>query len=371
MGDHTLKKLIKNMLCIIMAVMLVVSLCVVPASAATLKLNKSSLNLPIGYSYTLKVSGASSVKWSSKDSSIAAVKSTKGNTAKIVGKKAGSTYIYAKAGNKTLKCKVNVKKSFISVNSSNVSLEKGGSKTVTITVTGSKDITLSNSNKNVCSTKWGSWNGDTIKLTVKGKKAGSAQIKVYTKNYSKSTAKTINVNVGGAYYEEEEEVQPEVYVDENGNIYYIFSFSGSWGGTDDTAQDTEEPREEDTSSMTERVVELVNQERAAVGAAALTSDPELNKVAALRAQELVQKFDHTRPNGSDCFSAISEAGISCWTAGENIAAGQSSAKSVMDDWMNSPGHKANILSTSFTKIGVGLYKTSSGYGYYWVQVFTG
>lgn len=367
-GKYTLKKLIGNLLCIITAVIMVVSLCVIPASAATIKLNKTSLDLPIGYVFTLKVSGASSVNWSSKDSSIAKIKSTKGNTAKISGLKTGTTYIYAKVGNKTLKCKVDVKKSFISISNSSVNLSKGGSQTVAITVKGSKDIKLSNSNKNVCSAKWGNWDGDTIKLTIKANQAGNAQIKVYTKDYSKSTAKTININVGSQV--DNDETEALVFVDEDGNMYFIGFVE--WDAYDDTTQDNgQETAAEDNASMTERVVELVNQERAAVGVSPLVSDPELNKAAALRAQEIVQKFDHTRPNGTDCFTALNEAGISYMTAGENIAAGQSSAKGVMNSWMNSSGHKANILNSNYTKIGVGLCKTNSGYGYYWVQMFTG
>lgn len=356
-----MKALLRKILCVITAALMVAALCAVPASAASVKLNKTSVNLPIGYTTTLKVSGADSVKWSSKDSSIAKVKSAKGNTAKISGLKSGSTYIYAKTGNKTLKCKVTVKKSFISASSSNVSLAKGGSQTITLTVKGSKDIALSNSDKNVCSTKWGKWNGGKIKLTVNAKNPGSAQIKVYTKKYSKSTAKTINVNVSGG----------------SGNII-IF------GGDDfvfilDEDEDTDEietqkpEQTSDNSSATEKVIELVNKERAAAGVSALKSDPELNKVAALRAKELVESFSHTRPDGSSCFTALTDAGITnvyMGYVGENIAAGQRSADEVMNSWMNSPGHKANILDAGFTRIGVGLCKANDGYGYYWVQIFT-
>lgn len=377
-----MKKITRSFLCVILALMMAVTLCAVPASAASVKLNKTGLDLPTGYSYTLKVTGASSVKWSSQDSSIVKIKSTKGNTAKIVAKKTGTTYINAKVGAKTLKCKVVVKKSFITPSSSSVSVSKGGSKSVTLTVKGSKDIVLTNSDKSVCSTSWGEWNGDKIKLTIKGKKAGTAKIKVYTKKFSKSTARTITVKVGSSsssnnYDASDEEYEELAFVDENGNWYIFVEWGGSgeWGGTGSneggSQSDIKEEAEEASSSMTEQVVELVNQERAAAGLSPLTSDSELNKVAQMRAQELVQKFDHTRPNGSSCFSALDEAGVSYFTCGENIAAGQSSASGVMDSWMNSPGHKANILSSSYSKIGVGFYKVNSGYRYFWVQMFTG
>lgn len=358
-------------MCVITAALMVAALCAVPASAASVKLNKTSVNLPIGYTTTLKVSGADSVKWSSKDSSIAKVKSAKGNTAKISGLKSGSTYIYAKVGKTTLKCKVTVKKSFISASSSNVSLAKGGSQTITLTVKGSKDIALSNSDKNVCTTKWGKWDGDKIKLTINAKNPGTAQIKIYTKKYSKSTAKTINVTVNGnnsADIEEEE----EAIIFSNGEYVFIIEFEPSDGQNTGTAL---EPitAEEDTSansSEIEKVVELVNKEREAVGASALKSDPKLNNIAALRAKEIVESFSHTRPDGSSCFTAFESAGITNVYMGENIAAGQRNASEVMDSWMNSAGHKANILSRDFTRIGVGFCKSNSGYGYYWVQVFT-
>ena len=94
-------------------------------------------------------------------------------------------------------------------------------------------------------------------------------------------------------------------------------------------------------------------------------------VAQLRAEETVQSFSHTRPNGTSCFTAIQEAGISGRTMGENIAAGQNSPASVMNSWMNSEGHRANILNGDFTSIGIGYVKSGSGYGHYWVQMFMG
>ena len=133
-----MKKVLSAVLILIMSL----SFMTVSVSAASSpKLNKSSVSLPIGNVTTLKVTGSTgSVKWSSKDSSIAAVKSSSGNTAQISGKKTGTTYIYAKTGGKTLKCKVTVKKSFITSSKSKLEISKGSSKAVTITVKGSKDI---------------------------------------------------------------------------------------------------------------------------------------------------------------------------------------------------------------------------------------
>ena len=123
--------------------------------------------------------------------------------------------------------------------------------------------------------------------------------------------------------------------------------------------------------MRQGVLDLVNAERAKAGKSPLTLDDALCEVAQLRADEIVESFSHTRPNGTSCFTAINEAGISYRAVGENIAAGQSSPSSVMNSWMNSDGHRKNILSGDFSSIGIGYVKASSGYGHYWVQMFKG
>lgn len=335
-----MKAFFRKLLCIITAAIMVSALCTVPASAATLKLSKSSVNLPIGYVATLKVKGAKgNVKWSSNNSDIAYVKSTssKNDSAVIKGKKAGTTYIYAKVDGKTLKCKIVVRKSFISASSENISIEKGASKKITLTVSGSKKISASNSNKNAASVSFGKWNGDKITLTIKGKKAGTAKIKVYAKG-TNNTVETITVKVKDSSAKAEKKT----------------SASAS----------------NDIDAMIQEVFEIVNQERTAAGKDPLTLDQTLLQVADIRAEELLQKYSHDRPDGSSCFTAFNDAGIVNVYMGENIAAGQKSAEQVMDDWMNSPGHRQNILSDDFTRIGIGLRVSNNGYKYYWVQVFT-
>ena len=91
--------------------------------------------------------------------------------------------------------------------------------------------------------------------------------------------------------------------------------------------------------------------------------------AAARAKELSQRYSHTRPNGSECFTILWHLGIDYGYAGENIAMGQRTPEIVMNDWMNSSGHRANILSENFDYIGVG-YTMVDGHPY-WVQLFTG
>lgn len=122
-----------------------------------------------------------------------------------------------------------------------------------------------------------------------------------------------------------------------------------------------------TSSAAQAVLAEVNAARAQNGLSALTLDANMNRAAAVRATELAQSFSHTRPNGSRGLTALNEAGVSYRTAGENIASGQQSAQAVVSAWMNSSGHRANILSSLFGRMGVG--QATIGRRTYWVQLF--
>ena len=116
------------------------------------------------------------------------------------------------------------------------------------------------------------------------------------------------------------------------------------------------------------VVRLVNEERAKAGLPALTVDRGAASAAQVRAKEIERSFSHTRPDGSSFNSALTEAGVNFRGAGENIAYGQNSPEKVMEGWMNSSGHRANILNRSYTSIGVGHYQNASGVNY-WTQLF--
>lgn len=116
------------------------------------------------------------------------------------------------------------------------------------------------------------------------------------------------------------------------------------------------------------VVRLVNEERAKAGLPALTMDRGAASAAQVRANEIERSFSHTRPDGSSFNSALTEAGVNFSGAGENIAYGQNSPEKVMEGWMNSSGHRANILNSSYTSIGVGHYQNASGVNY-WTQLF--
>ncbi|MDF3002922.1 MAG: serine protease [Bacillota bacterium] len=120
----------------------------------------------------------------------------------------------------------------------------------------------------------------------------------------------------------------------------------------------------------QQVVDLVNKERAAAGLSALKVNTKLASVAETKAEDLRDKnyFSHTSPTYGSPFDMMKQFGITYTAAGENIAKGQKNPSSVMDGWMNSEGHRANILNSSYTEIGVG-YVTDSNGNTYWVQMF--
>lgn len=119
-----------------------------------------------------------------------------------------------------------------------------------------------------------------------------------------------------------------------------------------------------------QVADLVNKERAAAGLAPLKYNAALANVANAKAADLRDEnyFSHTSPTYGSPFDMMKSFGIRYTAAGENIAKGYMNPTSVMNGWMNSPGHKANILNSSFTEIGVGYVSGANGSGY-WVQMF--
>lgn len=126
---------------------------------------------------------------------------------------------------------------------------------------------------------------------------------------------------------------------------------------------------EEDEEMARQVIDIVNINRAQYGLAPVSYREDATCAAQVRAAEIQELFSHTRPDGSDCFTALDECNAVYRGAGENIAMGQSSAQEVMDAWMNSEGHRANILKEDFKYLGVGITKDSNG-TYYWTQMFT-
>ena len=125
-----------------------------------------------------------------------------------------------------------------------------------------------------------------------------------------------------------------------------------------------------TASQEDEVIRLVNVERSKQGLQLLTKNWELCRVARYKSADMANKgyFSHTSPTYGSPFKMMESFGIRFSSAGENIAYGQRTPQEVMNGWMNSPGHRSNILSPSYTQIGVGMAKNSSGV-LYWTQMF--
>ncbi|MFJ4868405.1 sigma-70 family RNA polymerase sigma factor [Streptomyces sp. NPDC088757] len=123
------------------------------------------------------------------------------------------------------------------------------------------------------------------------------------------------------------------------------------------------------TSVEEQVIALVNAERAKEGCGAVTGNSLLARAAQGHSDDMAARdfFDHTNPDGAGPGERVTATGYGWSTYGENIARGQQTAEQVMESWMNSPGHRANILNCSFKELGVGLH-TGDG-GPYWTQVF--
>lgn len=141
-----------------------------------------------------------------------------------------------------------------------------------------------------------------------------------------------------------------------------------------TIDKIEKPEESDNNqkvpekSMAELVTELVNKERTANNLPELILDTRLTACAEIRAEELIDVFEHTRPDGTLCFTILDENNINYMACAENIAMGQKTPEDVMNSWMNSTGHRNNILNSRYGKIGVGYFRL--GNNTYWVQLFT-
>ena len=122
--------------------------------------------------------------------------------------------------------------------------------------------------------------------------------------------------------------------------------------------------EKDCYTLSYKVFEIVNQERIKAGVKPLKFNNDMYKAAMVRAKECDESFSHDRPNGTSCFTALKEAGVKYFSAGENIAMGYRTPADVMNGWMNSEGHRNNILNPNFTDFACGVYKSG-----YWSQFF--
>ncbi|MFU0823600.1 SafA/ExsA family spore coat assembly protein [Clostridium sp.] len=128
------------------------------------------------------------------------------------------------------------------------------------------------------------------------------------------------------------------------------------------------PTIDDVKAFEKEVIRLTNVQRSKYGLKPLSENWELSRVARFKSQDMIDKkyFDHTSPTYGSPFTMMKNFGIRYTAAGENIAYGQKTPQEVVNGWMNSSGHRANILNANFTQIGVGFAKNSNGTPY-WTQ----
>lgn len=358
-GGIIMKKWFLRIVSLAVSLALVVSVAGMQIFAAKTGLNKTSIKMVPGTSYTLKLTGVSGkVSWSSSDKKIASVSSS----GKVTAVSAGKAVITAKSGGKSYKCTVKVLAGSIKLKSSSVSVAPGGSKTVSVTVKGTKKVKCVSLDKSIVTVSTGTMKGNSFTFKVTGKKTGSAYVKVYLKE-DKSISKLIKVTVtSGGRNSEKVPGAEDKYTDD----------SKSQNTSDASDKNKESSETDNISSMSyaEQVLYYVNIERENAGVKPLVLDDKLCKAAEIRADELLELFDHTRPDGTSCFSVFEEVGFEGFMGGENIAAGRSSAKDTVSDWMSSPGHRANILDPSYTVMGAARsYSAYADYRYYWAQLF--
>lgn len=212
----------------------------------------------------------------------------------------------------------------------------------------------------------------TVKAENTTKVTGEADLEAVSKNTTvatktaaeKSTEELTTKQTTQLQTTRQADANPSSKNNTNSNGNMSNNGSNSNGNSQGTGQTT---TTED--SYVDEVIRIVNEERAKQGLQPLKKNNDLCKMAGIRATETTSLFSHTRPNGESCFTILKEYNISYMTVGENIATGQQTPAEVMNAWMNSQGHRENIMNSSFGQIGVGVVKGGS-YGIYWVQMFT-
>ena len=188
------KRSVRTFLGLLMAVIMMLSLAVIPSSAANAELNKSSVSIVKGYSVLLEVMGTNKkIKWSSADTSVAEV-SKRG---RVTGVEVGTTTVSASFGDRVLKCSVTVKAGSISANANSISIDVKKEATVSVKAVGIHELAVKSSDSSVAKASLsGKFDGDVTSVTVQGVADGSAKIKIYAKGYEKSIYRYINVKVG-------------------------------------------------------------------------------------------------------------------------------------------------------------------------------
>ena len=369
-------------------------------SASTPQLSSNNLEITEGKAATLTVSGYSGeIKWWSSDRNVAAV--TK--EGKVGGIGVGTAVIYAQCGNVTLSCRVTVFTNKIISEKTSVTIETGERATINFSISSIEDITFRAQDKSVVSS---TYNARTNTLNITGLTPGKTQVRVFSRSNGKlyrdisvtvkpavAVVTSIGISMSRTQYQVGESgalsisIFPENAADKSYTITssspavlsvtqsgsFTCHSSGEATITVTATNGVNSSRNVTVISLEEfavEVIRLTNIERANNGLSPLSGNNAiLNSSAMIRAEEAVSIFSHTRPNGSSWSTVLDDAGLRSSAIAENISQGRATPEATVAGWMNSAGHRKNILHPDFNNIGVGVAMGSNG-RLYWVQLFS-
>lgn len=307
-------------------------------SATTANLSISTVNGATGYRV---------YRATTKDGTYSYVGNTKTNTFKDSDLTSSKSYYYKVRAYKT-------------VNGNNVYSKYSSKIKLDKTLAKSSSVSAKASSNSKIKISWSSVSGATsYKVYRATSKSGTYSYVGSSKSLSYTDS---GLNSGTTYYYKVRASKVASGITYNGVYSSIVSAKTTTGSSNQESDNNA------NSDYATEVLKLINKERKAAGLKEVSTTSSLSKAANKRAQEIVSVFSHSRPDGSSCFTALDDFNISYQAAGENIAYGQKTPEQVMEGWMNSSGHRANILSSKFGKVGIGCYEKNGTL--YWTQLFT-
>jgi len=229
-------------------------------------------------------------------------------------------------------------------------LKKGYTYSLKVNTNGNRNLVVKSSDSGVVTAQLRSnYINGTAVVYLKARNTGNATITICPAN-NPNVCEIVSVTVkGGA-----------ATVNQNSNSQ---NQSQGQNQSQNLSQNQNQNQSTTANTYAEEVLQYVNEARLSNNLSPLKLDATLSTAAEVRAREISTKFSHTRPDGTSCFTVLREFGIRYSVCGENIAIGYRDAKSVVNAWMNSSGHRANILNPNYKYMGVG--KADNG----WAQLF--
>ena len=206
-----------------------------------------------------------------------------------------------------------------------------------------------------------------------GTLSGGAGSDTFNLKYSSAKSLSVVIEDADPYADKivvtREDGTPQLNYTISGNDVIWTDAKGNFSLTLKASNDASDYFDGTTSDEVWEVLEETNEERENYGQQPLVLSQALTDAAQIRSTEIISNYSHTRPDGSSCFTAVTK---SYWTMGENIYSSPATAEEAIEGWMNSTGHRENILRSTYTKLGVGYtYDGSSQWKYHWVQMFGG